>query len=66
MMGSLFFVMAAVCKLPLRITPVLGSTIEFWANSSYGDSSEHFTAQVRVIDTGVSPEPNGGRAGMWM
>jgi hypothetical protein len=58
--GEPFYCDGSVCKIPLRITPVLGSTIEFWADSSYGDSSEHFTAQVRVIDTGVSPEPNGG------
>jgi hypothetical protein len=38
----------------------LGSRIEFWANSSYGDSSEHFIAQVRVVDSGVSEEPGGG------
>jgi hypothetical protein len=57
--GEPFSCSGSVCKLPLRITPVQGSTVEFWANSSYGDSSEHFTAQVRVIDTGVAPEPNG-------
>jgi hypothetical protein len=27
---------------------------------SYGDSSKHFTAQVRVIDSGVSTSPTGG------
>lgn len=46
-----------VCKLPLRITPLQGVQVEFWADSSFGDSSEHFTAQVRVIDTGVSAVP---------
>jgi len=38
---------------------MLGSTIEFWADSSYGDSSEHYTAMVRVVDSGVSPAPGG-------
>jgi hypothetical protein len=37
-----------------------GVTVEFWSDSSYGDSSEHYTAQVRVVDTGVSSAPGGG------
>lgn len=48
-----------VCKIPLGATPLQGVTVEFWADSSFGDSSEHFTAQVRVIDTGVSSVPGG-------
>jgi hypothetical protein len=44
---------AVTCTLPLAPTPLEGLTVEFWANSSYGDSSEHFTAQVRVVDSGV-------------
>ncbi len=48
-----------VCKIPLHISPILGSTVEFWASSSYGDESQRFTAQIRVVDTGVSPEPGG-------
>lgn len=48
------------CLLPLRPTGTRGSTIEFWADSSFGDSSEKYTAQVRVIDTGVSAIPGGG------
>lgn len=51
---------AAVCEIPLRPTPLQGVEIEFWAESSFGDSSEHFTALVRVLDTGVSPTPVGG------
>jgi hypothetical protein len=57
--GQPFICNAAVCMLPTRISPILGSTIEFWANSSFGDSSERYTAQVRIIDTGVSPQPGG-------
>ena len=48
MMGSHFSARSSVCKLPLRATPLQGVTVEFWADSSYGDSSEHFTAQVRA------------------
>jgi hypothetical protein len=57
--GEQFFCEGEICKLPLRTSPPLGSTIEFWANSSYGDSSPRYTAQVQVIDTGVTPEPGG-------
>ena len=57
--GNPFFCPGNVCKLPLHPTTLEGSQIEFWADSSYGDASEHFTAQVRVLDTGVSTEPGG-------
>jgi hypothetical protein len=49
-----------ICSLPLRPTGFAGVTIEFWADSSFGDSSERFTAIVRVIDTGVAVVPGEG------
>ncbi len=57
--GEPFSCPGDICKLPMRPTPIQGVTVEFWADSSYGDSSEHFTAQVRVIDSGTSPVPGG-------
>jgi len=57
--GQPFSCPGEICKIPLQVTPVEGSIVEFWADSSYGDSSQHFTAQIRVIDTGVSPQPSG-------
>jgi len=48
------------CEVPLRPTTLNGMEIEFWADSSFGDSTEHFSAQVRVIDSGVSNLPGGG------
>jgi hypothetical protein len=44
----------AVCRLKLPVTGEQGITIQFWAYSSYGDSSETFDALVRVAvaDTG--------------
>ena len=36
------------CKIELQATDDDGLTMEFWAWSSYGDSSPAFTAQVRV------------------
>ena len=37
-----------VCKVDLVPTDDTGSTLQFWAYSSYGDSSEVFQARVRV------------------
>jgi hypothetical protein len=58
--GEPFRCDSATCTLPLRATPLEGVRIEFWADSSYGDSSKHFYAQVRVIDTGVTSVAGGG------
>jgi len=48
------------CKIPASPTTRVGASVEFWVDSSFGDSSEHFTALVRVLDTGVSNVPGGG------
>jgi hypothetical protein len=45
------------CEVPVRSTPFSGTEVEFWADSTFGDSSEHFTALVRVIETGVPTNP---------
>lgn len=49
-----------VCEVPLRPTLFRGAEVEFWAESSFGDTSERFTAIVRVVDSGVRPAPGGG------
>jgi hypothetical protein len=48
------FTCDAVCRLKLPVTDDDGFVIQFWANSSYGDSSKMFEALVRVAmtDTG--------------
>ena len=46
-----------VCRLKLPVTGEQGFTLEFWAISSYGDSSEKFNALVRVAMTdGGNPD----------
>jgi len=45
------FTCDAICRLQLPVTDADGYVIQFWANSSYGDSSEMFDALVRVAVT---------------
>ena len=47
----------STCSLPLPPTGPKGITVEFWADSSFGDSSDHFTAQVRTIPWGDFTSP---------
>lgn len=48
---------SAECEIPMKSTPFSGMEIEFWADSTFGDSSEHYTALVRVLETGVPTNP---------
>ncbi len=45
----------ASCDLPLPPTGTNGIPVQFWAESSYGDTSEVFSAQVRVIPWVILP-----------
>lgn len=45
------------CEVPVRSTTLGGAEIEFWADSSFGDSSERYSARVRVIESGVPTNP---------
>jgi len=47
----------AECEIPLKSTPLSGIEIEFWADSTFGDSSDHYSAKVRVLETGVPTNP---------
>jgi hypothetical protein len=55
--GLAFSCPGSTCLVPLQATPIEGVNVEFWAVSSFGDTSQHYTAKVRVVDTGVSPTP---------
>ena len=47
------FACDAVCRLKLPLTGEQGVTLQFWAYSSYGDSSQIFDALVRVAQSNV-------------
>jgi hypothetical protein len=57
--GVPFYCAGDRCQILLLPTAIEGSTVQFWADSSFGDSSKVYTAHVRVVDTGYSPEPGG-------
>ncbi len=47
------------CVVPLPATGIGGVQVSFWADSSFGDSSEIFTALVRVVPWGDFVAPDG-------
>ena len=49
--GGQVFNCGPVCRLRLPVTGEDMFTLQFWAYSSYGDSSEPFEAQIRVAST---------------
>ncbi len=55
--GEPFSCMGSTCRLPLQPTGLEGINVEFWADSSFGDSSEHYTAKVRLVPWGEFMNP---------
>ena len=49
--GRRFSCPASTCLVPLRKTTNKGAVIDFWMDSSYGDSSDHFQVKVRILDS---------------
>jgi len=56
--GMGFSCPGGACDLPLNPTGSDGVKVEFWAESSYGDASEVYSAQVRVIPWGDFANPD--------
>lgn len=56
--GEPFNCMGSTCSIPLKPSGLEGAVVEFWADSSFGDSTEHYTARVRLVPWGdfMNPE----------
>jgi hypothetical protein len=58
--GSDFFsCQGSECTVPLPATGNNGVQVTFWADSSFGDSTEIFSAQIRVVPWGDFTAPDG-------
>ncbi len=55
------------CTVPLPATRSSGVQVRFWAESSFGDSSEEYTAQIRVVPWGdfVAPDVKTDDEPLW-
>jgi hypothetical protein len=53
-----FSCMGNECTVPLPATGVNGVQVTFWADSSFGDATETYTAQIRIVPWGdfVAPD----------
>jgi hypothetical protein len=61
--GEPFSCPGNICSLPLKPTGTQGISIEFWGDSSHGDSTDRFTALVRIMPHGDSMAPEASSQG---
>ena len=55
--GRPFQCASDTCEININSTPRRGVEVDFWAESSFGDSSEEFKAMIRVVESGFSTDP---------
>lgn len=56
--GRPFSCSGDTCRLPLQPTGTRGVSVQFWAESTFGDASEVYTALVRVRPQGSFMDPD--------
>jgi hypothetical protein len=65
--GEAFSCPGGECRLPMRPTAMDGVQMEFWADSSFGDSTEHYTAKIRLMPWGdfMNPDSKTAEKRVW-
>lgn len=65
--GEPFSCPGSTCSVPLKPTGLDGTALIFWADSSFGDATEHYTARVRLVPWGdfMNPEQASSDPRQW-
>jgi hypothetical protein len=65
--GEVFRCSGSTCTVPLRPSGLDGTQFEFWADSSFGDSTNTYTARVRLVPWGdfMDPESTSQDPRLW-
>lgn len=58
--GRAFSCGGSTCTVPVQPTGMQGADLVFWADSTFGDSSQHFQAKIRAVPWGDFMDPEGG------